>query len=186
MLKIYAAILRRELKEYKDLCIKEGAFSEKSELFKLNLYPIAFYDDSNFLWEEWLSKKTGLTTKPIYRAWCQMNRFKSFYGLVQTYYPKIIIGTGRTYKTDFLIAFGGIENVFSNLKAIKTEQIDDSKLSFDYVAINDGKTILAISPFLGGRYGLSSDLQIENFGHRISAICNEQFGGNWRSTHKIG
>ena len=180
VLKIYAAMLNRELKDYRDLCIKEGAFAKDSELFKLNLYPIAFHNDSDSLWEKWLCEKTGFPTKPIYRAWCQINRFKFFYDLVQKYSPKIIIGTGRAYKNDFLIAFGGIDNVFENSGNIKAENIDDSRLSFEYAIVNNGKTILVISPFLGGRYGLSSDVQIESFGRKISEICDQHFGQNWR------
>ena len=42
--------------------------------------------------------------------------------------------------------------------------------------VNENKTILAIIPFLGGRYGLNSDVLLQEFGKRIRDLCKQKFG----------
>ena len=48
----------------------------QSDLFKFNLYPIAFRNVDDALWDKYgLDEITGLPTQHAYRAWCLVNRF---------------------------------------------------------------------------------------------------------------
>ena len=60
------------------------------------------------------------------------------------------------------MAFNGPKILFPSIAVTREDSIGKRKLK--WLPINDGKTILAIVPFLGGHYGLSSDVQLHDFG----------------------
>lgn len=139
----------------------------------MNLYPIAFHNDNDELWRKWLYEKTGLPTKPLYQAWCQLERFSEIKSWVEQNSPKAIICTGTTYLPEFLMAFDGQESVFVDPNE---ERLIRGNLFWK--SINKKKTILFITPFLGTG-GLRSDAQIEECGIKIKEICDDHFEVNW-------
>jgi hypothetical protein len=164
--KLYAAIKGEPVGMCMDVAKRDRIFQKDGPMFKLNLYPIAFKNASDELWEEWIYKKTGLPTKSLYRAWCQIHRFKAIRSWVAEYSPKLIIGTGRGYLSDFVLAFGGLECLYDGTG--RTEKIGDRDLFIR--SVNGGRTQLAVTPFLGNRHGLSSDAQLEDFGKAIREL----------------
>jgi len=173
--KIYASILGEDVASYLQIALRDKIFDKDSNVFKMNLYPISFHHDSDDLWQEWLYRKTGLPTKSIYRAWCQLYRFREIQKWVNGHSPKLIVATGITYKNEFIMAFDGIETIYKG--NINKKNLSGRDLAL--LDINDSKTILAITPFLGGRYGLNSDSLLQEFGKEIRNICREKFGDNW-------
>jgi hypothetical protein len=70
-----------------------------SELFKLNLYPIAFDSTNEALWKKHgLAKITGFDEKNLFQTWCVFNRFPKFTELRKEKKPKLIICTGMGNK----------------------------------------------------------------------------------------
>ncbi len=177
MVKLYAALVGEDPGNYKKVALQKSVFDMDSDLFKLNLYPLSFPAEDDNLWEEWHFEKTGLPTKPLYRAWCQIHRFAKFTEWTRHYAPKLIIGTGLSHDKDFVMAFDGVSKFFKSVAATKTETV--SNMSLKWLPINDGRTILAIVPFLGGWHGLHSDMQLAAFGQRIGQICAQALGESW-------
>jgi len=174
--KIYSTLLGRDIGEYKEVAFDKRLFSSHSDLFKLNLYPISFHHDADELWDQRWYERTGLPTKSIYRAWCQINRFKTFQDLVVKHSPKLIIATGSSYKTDFIMAFESAEAIYC--PDIKEVVLPEKRKMF-WLEINKGQTILAIIPFLGTRYGLNSDGLLRDASKKIEEICTNQLGSDW-------
>ncbi len=146
-------------------------FHKDSDLFKLNAYPLAFKSDGDERWNEDFYRATGFPTKSLYRAWCQTHRFPIIKSWVEKYSPALIIATGTSYRTDYQLAFGGVEAVYPKYPAT-TEDLKDGQ-QLVYLPVNGGKTILAVIPFLGGRHGLNSDLRIRQFGAALSRVLIE-------------
>ena len=176
-LKLYSAILGHDVSSYRNVALENKFLDKDSDLFKLNLYPIPFKKDKDDLWTREKYDQTGLPTKSIYRAWCQLYLFDEIRKWAKKHSPKLIIATGISYYNEFIMAFGGIDTVHN--AEIKKEKILDRELL--WLKINDDRTILAITPFLGGRYGLNSDELLEQFGKDISNICMKMLGVNWIS-----
>jgi hypothetical protein len=174
VLKIYSTLIGDNPSNYKTVYVKSRAFNRDSDVFKINLYPIAFHDENSELWEEMHYQKTGLPTKHQYQAWCQVNRFPVIRSWVQENKPKAIICTGTTYLREFVLAFGGIKHLFQPLNK---ESLSGGSL-LHWTPINQGQTILFITPFLG-QGGLKSDAQIESHASKIRDICVKKFGANW-------
>ena len=63
--KLYHAIRGKAVKDY-----------DGSEIFKMNLYPIAFRNTDGKLWKDWgLDKLTGFEEKELFKTWCFLHRF---------------------------------------------------------------------------------------------------------------
>lgn len=173
--KLVAVIYGRKVEDYKNFVEK----ADGSEIFKMNLYPIAFHNTSDHLWKKYgLDKLTGFKEKHLFKTWCFFNRFPKFAEKVKEKEPIIIIGTGISYLTDFLLCFHGCDkNISPN---IELSYIDSSSSTnsyrryFYWTKINEGKTTLFVIPFLGGYYGLNSDELIQKMGNRIKEITKFQ------------
>lgn len=172
LIKLYASIIGGCPSEYKNIYRISELFSESSDAFKLNLYPIAFRNELNELWELWHFERTGFPTKELYRAWCQLERFEAIRGWVKTHNPKAIICTGSTYFREYFMAFGEYD-VF---KEYQSNEVQGIKLI--HKKVNQEKTLLFVIPFLG-QGGLKSDHQLFAIGKKINKICSEAFGENW-------
>jgi hypothetical protein len=173
LVKLYAAMLGYPPSQYGAVYKDTSAFSKESDTCKLNLYPIAFKDTDESLWAEWLRDRTGLPTKALYLAWCQLNRFPVFTDLAVRRKPKAIVCTGLQWSKHFLMAFAGMDNAFLDLAR---RPVAGRELR--WAPINNGNSMLFITPFLG-RGGLISDEQIEAFGKEIASLCREHFASNW-------
>lgn len=173
--KLNAVIRDHSISSWRETAKQHNLFSDSSDIFKLNLYPVAFKRDAEELWEPWLFEITGLPTKSIYRAWCQLYRFPKLKQWLEMGNPKLIVATGLSYADHFNFAFSGNDAAYNPI--IQEEKLENRRIRWR--VINDGKTVLAVVPFLGGASGLNSDAQLTAVGQRLRQLCNKQFGSQW-------
>lgn len=172
ILKLYSSIIGRDVEKYRHLLNEdEMPFSKTSKTLKLNLYPLAFNQDQDEGWrtQHWLYERTGLASKSLYRAWCQAHRFPIFRSAVEKHRPKVIVGTSRSYRDEYAMAFAGEGHTF--IEATRQlreneEVILDRKIN--WTMLDEGRTLLVVTPFLGGRWGLTSDEQLRQTGELIA------------------
>ena len=179
ILKLYSALLGENVDKYKEVARNRKAFDKDSDLFKMNLYPLAFKDTGDDHWKEAFYNATGIPTKEIYRAWCQIYRFKTIQSWSKQHSEtlKLIICTGLSYARDFIMAFRGMKHVHNNLNETMV-----SKRYMKWILFNNEKTLLVIIPFLGHKkYDLNSNELLQEFGTEINKLCANQFGANWIS-----
>lgn len=169
--KLYAAIEGHNVSKARDV----AKTSNGSKIFRVNLYPIAFYREHDGLWEQYgLDKVTGLESKQIYRTWCLLHRLPWIAEQVKEHSPKLFIGTGIGYLTDFVISCGGsgiVGDIHKETIIGNPEKPEDSKRTMYWARI--GETTLVVIPFLGGKSGMNSDALIEKFGKKIRDISGE-------------
>ena len=181
LLKMYSAILGKDVGDYRAAALDNKYLSKNGQLFKMNLYPIAFGDTKDDLWGNDHFKLTGMPTKTIYKAWCQINRFKEINNWVKNAVPRAIICTGVNLRHEFAMAFCGFENVHADLAKLKPLVNHDGTRTFYWMPINNNKTILFVTPFFGNAYGLNKDEHFTDIGSRVREICKSHFGENWLS-----
>ena len=95
--KLLTTILtNRKLEEsdYKEYAAKFITYTNDSQFFKMNLYPISFRDTSEDHWNEKWKVKTGLPTKYHYKLWCWKNRFPEIKKWVKKGNPKLMSHNG--------------------------------------------------------------------------------------------
>lgn len=138
------------------------------DIFKLNLFPVAFNNDSDQLWRNFLLENTfkGHDTKPDYRQWCRDNRFPYFAQLTKEKKPKVILCTGTGYYEDFILAFSGLplvkKKLFQGTVQDKSSLQNGSERSYYYYQFDE--THLFVVPFLTSRYGLNSHKLLKQMG----------------------
>jgi hypothetical protein len=170
--KLFAAIQNEKVEKYKQVA-KECT---GEELFKLNLYPIAFDDTEEFRWKRHeLDKITGFDEKNLFQTWCFFNRFPFFTKVRKERKPKLVICTGITYLRDFLYCFAGDQNNCENIQPEDIKPQSDSNTQntrrYYWISLDNGKeetdTKLVIIPFFSGAHGLNSDHLIQQIGNDI-------------------
>jgi hypothetical protein len=172
-IKLLAALNGRECAKYKTFFEEQSCFHEKSNYFKLNLYPIGFKDTAHHRWGDWIILKTGFATKLQYLDWCKENRFPVLRRWLVQYSPRLVLCTGVTRRGEFRSAFGdGTEKVIEGKAGGK---------DFNYFLTNDRKTMVATVYFLGGKYGLGSDDQLAATGKQLASVLYEEYGSSWMS-----
>jgi len=148
--------------------------SESWSIFHMNLYPIAFPNESDALWDKYhLSEVTGLESKPIYRTWCLLQRFPWIAEQVKEHQPKLIIGTGVGYLTDFIVCCGGsgiVDDIHCEKIVGEESKSESSSRTLYWTKVNE-KTTLVVAPFMTSRFGLNSNVLIEKFGKRIRDVA---------------
>lgn len=79
---------------------------------------------------------------------------------------------GTSYITEFFMCFAGSECKCE----ICYEKIEADGKSKDiyWARINEGKTLLVITPFFGGQYGLNTDALINKFGNKIGLLLDNR------------
>lgn len=175
--RLCASVVGGNADEYQVAYKHYRVFSSDGCSFKMNLYPLQFKDSTDGQWTRAHYVKTGLPTKPVYKAWCQLNRFPVIQGWVEKYKPLVIICTGRTYTREFLHAFGGLDAMLDK-DVLKVENYPPPMAgTFECGLINNGRTIMAVTPFLGrGQMGRP---QITRCGNHIQKMACEHFGDEW-------
>jgi hypothetical protein len=131
----------------------------------MNLFPISFKNTDPKLWKQGFAKRTGISDKPTYLNWCREHRFGWIRQLVRTQRPKLVICTGITWRDDFALAFDAGEHGLSKGEAGGKE--------FLHFLTNGGRTLVVITYFLGGRYGLSKNTSIQETGEKIKALLRQ-------------
>ena len=170
--KLYAALEGEEdVGRYRAL-IRSKTW-DGSEVFKLNLYPIAFDSDDPVLWKDYgLHRITGFEEKYAYQAWCMFKRFKFFRRLKKENKPKEIICVGVGYFREFLLAFGAqAEHCWGiRSEAITPISPGNKNRPRRYHWTRLGDTNLIVIPFFSGSNGLNSDYLLREMGRRIADL----------------
>jgi len=142
-----------------------------NELFKVNLYPIAFRESaSEHTWQKFnLHTLTGFETKELYKFWCFHRRFEFFREQItkSTKAPKLIICTGVTHLNEFYTAFAG--NKFSpdlRTHRLKYEVNGKPEERLIYYAHSE-RQLFVVLPFFSGSSGLNSFASIEGVAELI-------------------
>jgi hypothetical protein len=165
--KLYAALHGYSVENY----LQELPNFDRNDVFKMNLYPIAFRYDRDSLWKEYGLNHTFPTfpDKESYREWCRQNRFPYFNSLVKQYRPEIIICTGLGYHKDFYRAFGDgeLEEFLQSESTIREKDGVNSKPRTFYHSQLANGTHLFVIPFLVSRHGLNSHYLLEQMGKII-------------------
>lgn len=164
--KIYTAMQgEKDVSKYSDLA---GTWNG-SNLFKLNLYPIAFDRDDGTLWcENGLHTITGFDEKHEYQSWCLLNRFPFLSKFRSENPPKLIICVGRGYSRQFFLAFGGDKGKNGLIKEGQIEAVSEenkkAKRRYSWIEVDD--TTIVVIPFF--QYpGLNSDHLLMRMGEEI-------------------
>lgn len=147
-----------------------------SEIFKMNLYPIAFRNTDPVLWKKYgLDVLTGFTEKHLFKVWCFLNRFPAIASKLSTLKtpPKLIVCTGVSYLTDFFACFAGSMGVkgvvqHGELKAQSGSNQHTSR-SYYWATLKNG-TVLVVIPFFSGSSGLNSNYLLQEMGKRIRSL----------------
>ena len=162
--KLYMAITGKKVEQYKDVQNLEG-----TEIFKTNLYPIAFDSTNPALWHQYqLDKITGFENKRLFNTWCFFNRFPEFRRLRKEYKPKVIICTGVDYLRDFLMFFASSETLEKiEVGELPIESKTNSHLRQYYTIMIEESTFLVVIPFFSGSYGLNSNNLLQKMGNII-------------------
>ncbi len=170
--KLLCAYKGKNVSSYNDI----ETYCSGSNIFKMNLYPIAFRGTSPELWVNHnLEKITGFETKHQYMTWCNLNRFPYYADLVYKHKPKLIIGTGITYLSEFFTCF--TKHSEKKIHSVKTGVLEDKSKSsnnnyirrYYWGKINE-QTTLVVIPFFSGRYGLNSDVLRQEMGDKLRSL----------------
>lgn len=167
--KLISAIQGKNVEGYREYANNASG----NELFKMNLYPIAFRNTDETLWKKYsLDKVTGFEEKELFRTWCFLNRFPAIAEVVaKQEKPKIIIGTGISYLVDFFSCFSGKIGIKTPIHTAKiTSDSSQSSNRYQrryYWAQLDNGSALFVIPFFSGQYGLNSNYLIQQMGEII-------------------
>jgi len=165
VMKLLSAIEGGKVDEYKLFAERKKPFVNGSQgYFKMNLYPIAFKNTNSENWISSFSNITGFNSKDEYIQWCKKERFFQLRKWASRYSPELIICLGKTYKTDFKVAF------YEENKEFKTECVEDHEISW---GVNNDGTLVVILPFMVNKNGLVKNIAIQKVGNRISELLNE-------------
>ena len=176
--KLLFAIMGKNVSGFREIANFSG-----QEIFKLNLYPIAFpkSDESlhNEIWKKYkLNSFTGIKNDRNYKFWCFYNRFPFLLEQLilskKGTKSKLIICTGtdsiHNYCSTFIL---DKYNLDINEEVIKVQTVNGNDNSKKMFWIMDNNNLIVIVPFFSGRNGLNSDILIEKFGKRIKDILEE-------------
>ena len=168
--KLYAAMEGEEdVGSYREIAASKW---NGSEIFKLNLYPIAFDSIDPALWRKnGLGKVTGFSEKYAFQAWCMFKRFPYFAERRRTHNPSTIICVGVGYFREFLLAFGagaddcqGIQN--DEITPISPNNRPNAR---QYHWVKIGETNLVVIPSFSSS-GLNSNYLLKEMGKRIRIL----------------
>ncbi|XXQ67375.1 hypothetical protein ACKLNO_06970 [Neisseriaceae bacterium B1] len=163
--KLLAALCGKNIGEYVAFAEQEKPFLNKgcssSNYFKLNLYPISFKNTDPNLWTSEFSEITGFQNKNEYIRWCNRYRFPKMNEWVKQYCPKLVICYGKSYETEFNIAFS------DGYKSFNEEQIEHVVLKWKR---NENGTVVAVLPFPNAPTGLKHNSTIQKVGERLAEL----------------
>lgn len=163
--KLYTAIQGGKVEDYTSVTNLAG-----QELFKLNLYPIAFNSTNDELWREYkLHELTGFVEKELYKTWCFLHRFPFIAKMVNLHNPKCVICTGTSYLTDFFVCFAGNSGVSPEINVVVVNNGTEKPRKYYWSRLNNG-TVLVVIPFFSGAYGLNSNYLLQEFGEQIGKL----------------
>lgn len=150
----------------------------KSDIFKINLYPIAFRDISEELYQKYMKDYLQFKSKLEYKQWCMLNRFPFLAEKAkESSSLERIICIGTSHVNEFLSAFGNISPNFEK-QVVVEELSSDSPTNlkpkkFYWLKIDINK-FLYIIPFYSSQNGFNEEILRYKFGQRVKEIESEQ------------
>lgn len=140
----------------------EKLYVEGGRNFKLNLFPLASPYVRSDAWAQAYRSHPYLEDKSTYYQRCREKRFPFFRQIRAQHAPKVIIGTGVTFKDAFASAFGfdGQPDEF-----VLSTSDPVARRCFRY---QEEGAALYVTPFLGGPHGLNSNALITELARVIA------------------
>lgn len=168
--KLYCAIKGGNVADYQKIADQK----DQHQLFKTNLYPIAFNSTDHTLWQTHkLNEITGFDEKHLFKTWCFLHRFPAISQMVKNKPPKLIIGTGISYLTDFFACYAGATNINT---VINVGELTKTKSRKYYWAKLSSGTTLVVIPFFSSQSGLNSSELLQEMGEKIRELVPELQG----------
>ena len=96
-----------------------------------------------------------------------MHRFPAISQMVKDKSPKLIIGTGVSYLTDFFACYGGSTNIDT---PINIGELNKTKKRQYYWAELSNGTTLVVIPFFSSQFGLNSGDLLQEMGEKIRKL----------------
>ena len=166
-IKLFRALKSRSEESPAAFLDSERCFEHDGDYFKLNLFPISFKNTSPVRWPaSGFAAVTGLRSRDEYEKWCQLHRFPQLKAWMVRGGPRLIVCTGITYAHDFLMAFGDAQSEL----ALHEYTVVGRRLRISHFLANAGATLVAVTHFLGNRYGLNSNANIEATGRQLAQL----------------
>jgi len=173
LLRIFCGIYGQPPSAYAEFNQKHNPFVGKGQnFFKINLFPLKFPNNENYLWESGHTECTGFTNKKSYTRWCLTHRLEFLRDQIHTYQPKVIIGVGTGHR-------GGFKRLLSEnprnvplskeVATVAKWKNGEKHKEVEYSDPND-HTVLAVIPFPGKPSGPQSNDEMEKFGRKIAEI----------------
>ncbi|MCP3673834.1 MAG: hypothetical protein GY829_05105 [Gammaproteobacteria bacterium] len=147
-------------------------FTEGGEVFKLNLFPLP-QSSSGEYYDEDIYKATGIISKAELTALCmgKDGRFSKFQELLNSYKPesKVIICCSRKHRYNYILAFGGKEELNKHLKDERDEELQCFEFSSPsrqnkyctLYELNNGAKLFVV-PFLSGQASSPDSKELAN------------------------
>ena len=168
--KLYYSIKNPEKEDIDDYETNITDPDQSHPLFNTNLYPIAFNSVDPKLWKDYnLKNLTGFEDKHLFKIWCFLHRFPEISKIVKKKCPKLIIGTGVTYLTDFFSCYSSGIAMHNAIQSAKICEKDPKKRKYYWSKLSNGTTIVVV-PFLSGQSGLNSDILLQKMGRIIREL----------------
>lgn len=168
--KLYSVINGKKIQEYK----KYTDNLSGNEVFKLNLFPVAFNNFGNNLWKEHQMSKImgGFETKEDYKLWCKLNRFPMFKKKLRNKANnglKRVICIGLSNLENFVDAFylpNDEHNDLIESITIENENTTQKNRRIFRSRMSNGVYFYVI-PFPTSAMGLNSDFLLDKVGREI-------------------
>ena len=124
------------------------------------MYPYACNNTQE--WPAEAASETGLSSKAEYQKWCHDYRWPAIKKWIDEYQPKLFIGVGNSFRTDFS-------------KAVFGKEVEMKPVSFSvnnyvkniFLAQNGWRKLAVIPHLSGGPNGLNSDQALAQAGQAI-------------------
>lgn len=171
--KLYSAYKEQDMRNY----LSYTQSLKGDEVFKLNLYPIAFVSTNESHWHYHdLDSITGFSHKHLFNLWCEHHRFPYFAELRKKHHPELIVCCGLNYLSKFLLFFGADAPEVAKLKIEVIPCESGSARNAPrrmYVTKIGMNTLFVCIPFFSGSYGLNSNQMLTYVGNKLRELRAE-------------
>lgn len=148
-----AELQGRKLEDYAAFAREVRPFEQgASGYFKANLFSAPF--KSMKTWDQEAIDMTGFDTKAAYQRWVRENRFAVLKGMIETYRPRLLIGTGLGHLNDFLTVTGT-----PDIPPPERFMVGQHSKRM-HIATSGIVPVVIVPHFTGGSHGLNSDESI--------------------------
>jgi len=138
------------------------------QLLKLNISPIGFWKDEEYLWNKYsLPNTTGFEVKEEFVKY--LNNINRFTEIRHLHKPKLIVCVGVGRRNDFLKCFFG-NNKLTFQKTTMTPKSENNKNIRNIYHSKHDETLIVVIPFFTSSNGLNSDYLLQETGGVIARL----------------